>query len=98
MRLERIELSYQAWKASVMAIILQPRISIVEDNMTKSNKIVEGNIYNVEDTFGADQNSSKDGLERWKLELRRQLMEYLKRSKVPNAEAVIKATIGDTLE
>ena len=81
-----------------MAIILQPRISIIEENTMESNDIYEGNIYNMEDTFGSDQNATKDGLARWKIEMRRQLMEYLKRAKVLNPDAVIKATIGDSMD
>jgi hypothetical protein len=64
----------------------------------KSNKINEGNVYNVETTFGASQNASKSGLSSWKKEVRRQLMDYLARSKVKNIDAVIKATFGDTLD
>ena len=64
----------------------------------KSKKINEGNVYNMETTFGASQDASKDGLASWKLEMRKQLMQYLSRSNVPNIEAVIKATIGDVLD
>lgn len=64
----------------------------------KSKKINEGNVYNVETTFGSSQDASKDGLASWKQEMRKQLMQYLSRSKVPNIEAVIKATIGDMLD
>jgi len=63
----------------------------------KSKKINEGNVYNVETTFGKP-NSSKDGLANWKLEVRKQLMQYLSRANVPNIESVIKATIGDILD
>ena len=64
----------------------------------QSKKINEGNVYNVEKTFGASQNASKDGLASWKQEMRKQLMQYLSRSNVPNVEAVIKATFGDILD
>lgn len=64
----------------------------------KSNQVNEGNVYNVETTFGASQDASKDGLWQWKKEMRKQLMQYLSRSNVPNIEAVIKATFGDTLD
>ena len=65
----------------------------------KTNKSIvnEGNVYNVETTFGANT-SSKDGLANWKLEVRKQLMQYLSRANVPNIESVIKATIGDILD
>jgi hypothetical protein len=64
----------------------------------KSKKINEGNVYNMETTFGASQDASKDGLASWKQEMRKQLMQYLSRSNVSNIEAVIKATIGDVLD
>jgi len=64
----------------------------------KSNKINEGNVYNVETTFGASQDTSKDGLAQWKHEMRKQLMQYLSRSNIQNIDAVIKATFGDTLD
>ena len=100
MRLEGIEPSYQAWKASVMAVILQPHISIIDWIQQMSNKkdINEGNLYNMETTFGSNDNSSKDGLAAWKNETRRQVMEYLKRSNVHNIDAVIKATFGNILD
>jgi hypothetical protein len=66
--------------------------------MSNKNNIKEGNLYNVETTFGANQNSSKDGLAAWKIEARKQLMQHLKRSGVPNIDAVIKATFGDLLD
>lgn len=64
----------------------------------KSNKINEGNVYNVETTFGASQNASKDGLASWKKEVRKQLMNHLSRSKIKNIDAVIKATFVDILD
>jgi hypothetical protein len=64
----------------------------------KSKKINEGNVYNVETTFGASQDASKDGLASWKQEMRKQLMDYLSRSKVQNIDAVIKATFGNILD
>lgn len=83
-----------------MAVILQPHITIIGYNTQMSNKkiIEEGNLYNVETTFGSNQNSSKDGLATWKLEARKQVMQQLKRSGVLNIDAVIKATFGDMLD
>lgn len=63
----------------------------------KSNKITEGNVYNVETTFGANQDASKDGLAGWKAEMRRQLMDYLSRSNIKNIDQIIKTTFGDIL-
>jgi hypothetical protein len=64
----------------------------------KSNKINEGNVYNVETTFGVKEDASKDGLAGWKTEMRRQLMDYLSRSNIKNIDQVIKATFGDLLD
>lgn len=66
--------------------------------MSNKKDINEGNIYNMETTFGSNDNSSKDGLASWKKETRRQVMEYLKRSNVHNIDAVIKATFGNILD
>jgi hypothetical protein len=63
-------------------------------NKNKSN-IKEGNLYNKEDQIAGNSNASVDGLASWKLEARKRIMEQLKRSKVMNPEAVIKATFGD---
>jgi len=100
MRLEGIEPSYQAWKASVMAVILQPRISIIGQKTMMSNKkiVKEGNLYNMETTFGANQNSSKDGLAAWKVEARKQALEYLRRANVPNIDQAIKSIFGTMLD
>ena len=93
MRLERIELSYQAWKASVMAIILQPQLNIY------MSKLSEGNLYNVQQavTPGLGTNVSKVGLNQWNREMRKQLMEKLRKYSPDQVEKIIKATFGDTI-
>ena len=94
MRLERIELSYQAWKASVMAIILQPRINIY------MKQIKEGNLYNVEQTVSKKDGSnvSKTGLDEWNKEVRKQLMQKLKSYSPEQIDLIIKTTFGDTIK
>jgi hypothetical protein len=63
-----------------------------------SKKIDEGNVYNIQTASMGDPNPSKTGLEAWKNETRRKVMEYLKRSKVLNPDAIIKATFGNMLD
>lgn len=92
MRLERIELSYQAWKASVMTIILQPRLNIY------MRYINEGNLYNVEQAVtGKDKDVSKAGLSEWKSEVRKQLMQKLRGYSPEHVDKIIKATFHQDL-
>ena len=93
MRLERIELSYQAWKASVMAIILQPLINIY------MKKLKEGNLYNVQQTVtpGTGMDVSKSGLSEWNREMRKQLMQKLKHYAPDQVEKIINATFGENI-
>jgi hypothetical protein len=63
-----------------------------------SNNINEGNLYNIQTSTAGQKDPSKEGLEAWKNETRRQVMEYLKRSKVMNPQAVLKATFGNILD
>lgn len=90
MRLERIELSYQAWKASVMAIILQPRINIYMNNIN------EGNLYNVQQSVTKKEgfNASKVGLDEWKKEVRKEIMEKLRGYSPAQVDVIIKNTFG----
>ncbi len=93
MRLERIELSYQAWKASVMAIILQPRINIY------MKKLTEGNVYNVQQEVSAKDfsNVSKSGLKEWSAAVRKELMQKLRSYSPEQVDKIIKSTFGDTI-
>jgi hypothetical protein len=58
----------------------------------------EGNIYNMEDVFGANLNASSMGIKKFDKEIKSQLFDYLKRNNVQNPEEVIKKTFGDLVE
>lgn len=94
MRLEGIEPSYQAWKASVMAIILQSRINIFMSNLN------EGNLYNVEQIVSSNgkKDQSKIGISHWKNEVRKQLMQKLQSYSPEYIERIISATFSDNLK
>lgn len=61
-------------------------------------QIKEGNLYNVEDEIKGKKNASTTGLEEWKREVRKQIMEKLKRQKIGNVEEIIKKTFGNMLD
>ena len=58
----------------------------------------EGNVFNIQDVFGANLNASKMGIAKQKSAVKSQLFDYLKRNKVQNPEQVIKQTFGDLIE
>lgn len=60
--------------------------------------IREGNFYNVEDEISNNPNASSNGLSKWQMEVRRQLINLLKRQNMPNADEVISKTFGSTLD
>lgn len=60
--------------------------------------INEGNLYNVEDTFGKDTNASMTGLENWKKEVLKQLKDNLSRQNIPNIEEIVSKVFGHTLD
>lgn len=61
-------------------------------------ELSEGNVYNVQDVFGANLNASALGLKKFNSEMKSQLFDYLKRNNIQNPEEVIKKTFGDILE
>lgn len=61
-------------------------------------EINEGNVYDVQNIFGARLNSSALGIKNFKTEMKSQLFDYLKRNKVQNPEQVVKQTFGELLE
>lgn len=61
-------------------------------------ELSEGNVYDVQDVFGAHLNPKAMGLKNFKSELKSQLFDYLKRNNIQNTEEVIKKTFGDILE
>jgi hypothetical protein len=58
----------------------------------------EGNVYDIQDVFGANLNASQMGIKKQKNAVKSQLFDYLKRNKVQNPEQVIKQTFGDLIE
>lgn len=61
-------------------------------------ELSEGNVYNVQDVFGANLNASALGLKKFNSEVKSQLLDYLNRNNIQNPEEVIKKTFGDILE
>jgi len=61
-------------------------------------ELSEGNVYNVQDVFGANLNASALGLKKFNSEVKSQLFDYLNRNNIQNPEEVIKKTFGDILE
>jgi len=58
----------------------------------------EGNVFDIQDVFGANLNASQMGIKKQKNAVKSQLFDYLKRNKVQNPEQVIKQTFGDLVE
>jgi len=58
----------------------------------------EGNVFDIQDVFGAKLNASQMGIKKQKNAVKSQLFDYLKRNKVQNSEQVIKQTFGDLIE
>lgn len=62
------------------------------------NKINEGNLYNIEDNITGKPDASFSGLSKWQLEVRKQVIEQLRRQNIPNMEEIIRKTFGTTLD
>ena len=62
-------------------------------------KLKEGNLYNVQQavTPGMGTNVSKIGLQSWNKELRKQLMEKLRKYSPEHIDKIIKATFGENI-
>ena len=58
----------------------------------------EGNVFDIQDVFGANLNASQMSIKKQKNAVKSQLFDYLKRNKVQNPEQVIKQTFGDLME
>lgn len=61
--------------------------------------IKEGNLYNVEQSISAKDGgrSSQIGLEQWKKEVRKELMQKLRGYSPKEIDAIIKTTFGDSI-
>lgn len=62
------------------------------------NNINEGNLYNVEDEISHKRDASSSGIKKWQLEIRKQIVNLLRRQNLPNAEKIISQTFGPTLD
>ena len=58
----------------------------------------EGNVFDIQDVFGANLNASKMGIKKHNTAVKSQLFDYLKRNKVQNPEQIIKQTFGELIE
>lgn len=54
----------------------------------------EGNLYNIEDEIKGKQNASPIGISKLQMEIRKQIINQLRRQNIPNVEEVIKKTFG----
>jgi hypothetical protein len=58
----------------------------------------EGNVYNVQDVFGAKLNSSALGIKKVNKEIKSQLFDSFKRNKTKNKKEIVQKTFNDILE
>jgi hypothetical protein len=58
----------------------------------------EGNVYNMQDVFGAKLNSSALGIKKVNKEIKSQLFDSFKRNKTKNKKEIVKKTFNDILE
>ena len=61
-------------------------------------QIYEGNLYNIEDSIKGKSNASADGISKWQLEVRKRIIEQLRRQNIPNIDSIIRKTFGETLD
>lgn len=58
----------------------------------------EGNLYNMEDEISHKGNASIAGISKFQMEIRKKIVEQLRRQNIPNVEKIIKKTFGETLD
>lgn len=58
----------------------------------------EGNLYNMEDEISHKGNASIHGISKLQMEIRKKIIEQLRRQNIPNVEKIIQNTFGETLE
>jgi len=61
-------------------------------------EIPEGNLYNMEDTFGAGTNASETGLKKVKEKIKSQILDIIKRNKMKQGKKIIQKTFDKLLE
>ena len=60
-------------------------------------KLIEGNVYNVQQVSTLKPDSSKTGLDQWTSEMRKQVMEKLRGYAPEKVDQIIKSTFGDVI-
>lgn len=60
--------------------------------------INEGNLYNIEDEISGKPNASFTGISKLQMEIRKKIIEQLRRQNIPNIEQVIQKTFGSNLD
>ena len=60
-------------------------------------KLIEGNVYNVQQVSALKPDSSKTGLDQWTSEMRKQVMEKLRGYAPEKVDQIIKATFGNVM-
>ena len=60
-------------------------------------KLIEGNVYNVQQISTMKPDSSKTGLDQWTAEMRKQVMEKLRGYAPEKVDQIIKSTFGDVM-
>lgn len=60
--------------------------------------INEGNLYNIEDEIKDKPNVSFTGISKLQMEIRKKIIEQLRRQNIPNIEQVIQKTFGSNLD
>jgi hypothetical protein len=60
--------------------------------------INEGNLYNFEDEIKGKSDASFIGISKLQMEIRKQIIDQLRRQNIPNIEQVIQKTLGQTLD
>ena len=60
-------------------------------------KLIEGNVYNVQQISSLEPDSSKTGLDQWTAEMRKQVMEKLRGYAPEKVDQIIKSTFGNVM-
>ena len=66
-------------------------------HMKKKSSISEGNLYNIEDEISKKSNPSVSGISYLQQEIRKKIIEQLRRQNIKNIEEIIAKTFGETL-
>lgn len=61
-------------------------------------RLSEGNLYNIQTEISGTPEPSVSGLETWKAEVRKQLMQKLKNKNIRNLNNILSQVFGETLD